>query len=48
MAEIARKREQEMIKKEEEQKAIDGEIRMAYAKAHRVVPKARPRKGSQT
>ena len=40
--------EKEMIKQEEEQKAIERQIRMAYAKAHRVVPKARPRKGSQT
>ena len=40
--------EKEMIKQEEEQKAIEREIRMADAKAHRVLPKARPRKGSQT
>ena len=40
--------EKEMIKQEEELKAIEREIRMAYAKAHRVLPKARPRKGSQT
>ena len=40
--------EKEMIKQEEEQKAIERQVRMAYAKAHRVVPKARPRKGSQT
>lgn len=36
----------EMVIKEEEQKAIDREIRLAYAVAHRVLPKARPRKGS--
>ena len=40
--------EKEMIKQAEEEEAIDRQIGMAYAKAHRVVAKARPRQGSQT
>ena len=40
--------EKEMIKQEEELKAIEREIGIAYAKALCVLPKAMPGKGSQT